>query len=309
MAEAVGIGHVKTAKSLSAALPDLLVEARRVAATVAAGWHGRRQSGPGETFWQFRPFSAGEATGRIDWRRSARDDHLYVREREWESAHTVWLWPDLSSSMDFGSRLAPVTKRDRALVILLAVADLLARGGERVGVPGLLRPTPNRAAAERAADALRLLTVGHPFPDIHPIRRFSDVVILGDFLDPIETTTAVLTRVAGSGARGHLVQVMDPSEETFPFLGRTEFRDPETGERITAGRAEGWAVAYRDKLAAHRLALRRLADQLGWTFLVHHTDRSAAEPLLALHARLSSASRGGMNVTPAGSIATLEVLP
>ncbi len=307
MAEEIGIGVVKSAKSLSAALPDLLVEARRVAATVSAGWHGRRQAGPGETFWQFRPFGAGESIARIDWRRSARDDHLYVREREWESAHTVWLWPDLSPSMDFMSKLAPTSKRDRAVVLLLAVADLLARGGERVGVPALLKPTPSRQAAERAANALALMQGREPFPDTHPIRRFSDLVLVGDFLDPIETTTEILTRVAGSGARGHLVQVMDPVEETFPFTGRTEFRDPESGERITAGRAEAWGEAYRDRLAAHRGALRMLASRLGWTFLVHHTDRSAAEPLLALHARLSASGRGPGNVKAGGSVSTMEI--
>lgn len=307
MADTSGIGLVKTAKTLSSALPDLLVEARRVAATVAAGWHGRRQAGPGETFWQFRPFAAGESVSRIDWRRSARDDHLYVREREWESAHTVWLWPDLSPSMDFHSRLAPISKRDRAVVLLLAVADLLARGGERVGVPGLLRPTPNRAAAERAAGAIAAMGGREAFPDTHPIRRFSDVVIVGDFLDPIEATAEVVARIAGSGARGHLVQVMDPTEETFPFQGRTEFRDPETGERITAGRAETWAVAYRDRLAAHREGLRQLTGRFGWSFLVHHTDRSAAEPLLALHARLSASARGAGNARAAGSVSTLEV--
>ncbi|MEJ1160791.1 DUF58 domain-containing protein [Prosthecomicrobium sp. N25] len=307
MADSGSLGLVKSAKSLSSALPDLLVEARRVAATVASGWHGRRQAGPGETFWQFRPFAAGESVARIDWRRSARDDHLYVREREWESAHTVWLWPDLSPSMDFHSRLAPVSKRDRAVVLMLAVADLLARGGERVGVPGLVRPTANRAAAERTATALALMQGREPFPDTHPIRRFSDLVLVGDFLDPIERTGEVLSRIAGSGARGHLVQVMDPTEETFPFVGRTEFRDPETGERITAGRAETWVQAYRDRLAAHREALRQMTGRFGWTFLVHHTDRSAAEPLLALHGRLSAGARGAMNVKAGGTVSTMEV--
>lgn len=307
MADRTSLGLVKTAKSLSAALPDLLVEARRVAATVAAGWHGRRQAGPGETFWQFRPFAAGESIARIDWRRSARDDHLYVREREWESAHTVWLWPDLSPSMDYHSRLAPISKRDRAVVLLLAVADLLARGGERVGVPGLLRPTPNRLAAERAANALALMQGREPFPDTHPIRRFSDLVLVGDFLDPIEQTTELVARVAGSGARGHLVQISDPAEETFPFTGRTEFRDPETGETITAGRAEQWVVAYRDRLAAHREALKQLTGRFGWSFMIHHTDRSATEPLLALHARLSASARGAGNLRAAGTVSTMEV--
>ena len=88
-------------------MPRLILEARRVAATVIHGLHGRRRAGTGENFWQFRRFMSGEPARSIDWRRSARDDHLYVREREWEAAHTVWLWADRSPSMDFASRAAP----------------------------------------------------------------------------------------------------------------------------------------------------------------------------------------------------------
>ena len=40
------------------------------------------------------------------------------------------------------------------------------------------------------------------------------------------------------GVRAHLIEVADPAEETFPYSGRTEFSDPETGEKLTAGRAE-----------------------------------------------------------------------
>ncbi len=60
------------AKGLAESLPDLLIEARRVAHTILAGWHGRRRAGPGETFWQFRPYVSGEPANGIDWRRSAR---------------------------------------------------------------------------------------------------------------------------------------------------------------------------------------------------------------------------------------------
>src|SRR5690242_20419905 len=95
---------------LARALPRLAIEARRVAQAAAHGLHGRRHAGVGENFWQFRHFNFGEAASRVDWRRSARDDHLYVREREWESAHTVWLWADRSASMGFVSTLAQTSK-------------------------------------------------------------------------------------------------------------------------------------------------------------------------------------------------------
>ena len=88
-------------RTLAASMPRLILEARRVAATVIHGLHGRRRAGPGENFWQYRRFVSGEPAARVDWRRSARDDHLYVREQEWEAAHTVWIWPDRSPSMAF----------------------------------------------------------------------------------------------------------------------------------------------------------------------------------------------------------------
>src|SRR6202451_260878 len=148
--QAVGraIGEGRT---LAASMPRLILEARRVAATVIHGRHGRRRAGRGENFWQSRRFVSGEPAGRVDWRRSARDDHLYVREQEWEAAHTVWIWPDRSASMSFKSALALDGKLARPLVVALALAEVLVEGGERVGVPGLMNPTASRNVIDKMA--------------------------------------------------------------------------------------------------------------------------------------------------------------
>lgn len=278
------------ARSVAEALPDLLIEASHVANSVIAGWHGRRRAGPGESFWQFRPFVMGEPAKRIDWRRSARDDHLYVREREWEAAHTVWLWADLSSSMAFQSRLSSTSKRDRSIVLMLALADMLADTGERIGLTGVTRAFSDRKAAERLASALAHLGKPSALPDTTGIQRFSDVVLISDLLDPVDKIEAWVHHVAGTGARGHLVQVLDPIEETFPFDGRIEFLDPESGLKLTTGRAEKWRESYHQKLEAHRATVRDIARRAGWTYTVHHTDRSAAEPLLVLHSALSGSA-------------------
>src|ERR1700741_740041 len=112
-------------RPLAPAMPRLLLEARKIAATVIHGLHGRRRSGSGENFWQYRRFVSGESARRVDLRRSARDAPLYVREQEWEAAHTVWLWPDRSPSMRFASPLVPETKLERTLVIAFALAEIL----------------------------------------------------------------------------------------------------------------------------------------------------------------------------------------
>ncbi len=281
------------ARSLAASLPDLLVAARQVANTVSSGWHGRRRAGTGEDFWQFRPFQFGEPARRIDWRRSARDEHLYVREREMENAHTVWLWSDLSASMQFRSRLAEATKRDRAVTVMIALAELLARSGERIGLLGHGRPVASRAAADKLVLALAGVEEDEARPSVAAVRRFHEVVVLGDFLDPPEELAGDLSTLSAVGARVHLVQVLDPVEETFPFSGRTEFRDPESGTRLTAGRAEAWRQGYQAALAAQRDTLRAATrGGAGWSFLIHHTDRPPAEVLLALHGRLTAGTSG-----------------
>ena len=142
------------ASTLAARLPSLVVAARQVAHSLLHGVHGRRQAGPGETFWQFRPFVSGEPAARVDWRRSAREDRAFVREREWEASHTIWIWFDRSPSMAFASSLAPCAKVDRAAVLAFALADLAVRGGERAGLIGLTPPLAGRDVIERFAEAV-----------------------------------------------------------------------------------------------------------------------------------------------------------
>ncbi len=280
----------REAHGLADRLPDIVIEAQRIAQTVAHGIHGRRRAGPGETFWQFRQFGSSDTYRQIDWRRSASSDHLYVREREWEAAHTVWLWPNLSPSMDFRSHLSSTTKRDRAIVLMLAAAELLVRGGERVAVLGLTQPTASRKATSRIAEAFLAhadapsLSASQP-PKAH-LARFSGAMLFSDFLDPIAETRQHIETLAADGAVGHLVQILDPAEETLPYEGRTEFLSPGGGERWVADRAQSVRELYRERLEAHRAELSEIAKRLGWSFLVHHTDRPAAEPLLTLIMRL-----------------------
>lgn len=277
-------------------LPDLLIEAKRIASTVAHGIHGRRRAGPGETFWQFRQLQSTDSSQLIDWRRSASTDHLYVREREWEAAHTLWLWPNLSPSMNFRSHLSTTTKRDRAIVMMLAASELLVRSGERVGLLGVTLPISSRNATTRIAEAIStpqhtdLLSSSQP-PNAR-LSRFQSVILFSDFLDPIESTREHVERLAASGVSGHLVQIFDPAEETLPYEGRTEFLLPGSDTRWLADRVEALRPRYQQKLQEHRNQLADLATRLGWSFLVHHTDRPASEPLLMLTMRLEGKDGG-----------------
>jgi uncharacterized protein (DUF58 family) len=276
-------------RTLADAMPRLILEARRVATTVIHGLHGRRRAGPGENFWQYRRFMSGEPSSNVDWRRSARDDHLYVREREWEASHTIWIWPDRSPSMAFASPLVTDSKLERTLVVSFALAEVLVQGGERVGIPGLLRPTANRNVIEKMAQAILLDSsqrVSLP-PSFAP-SPLSEIVMLSDLWSPIAEVQNTIGQLSASGAHGHVVQIVDPAEESFPYSGRVEFIEPEGGGSVTAGRAEIWRNDYQGLVARHRAAIRAETDLRGWSFAIHRTDRPASELLLVLHARMGA---------------------
>jgi uncharacterized protein (DUF58 family) len=292
MAEAVRDRRVRQeASSLAARLPALVVAARQVAHTLLHGVHGRRQAGPGETFWQFRPFMSGEPAARVDWRRSAREDRAFVREREWEASHIVWIWFDRSPSMAFASELAPCPKVDRAAVLALALAELAVEGGERAGLIGLTPPLASRDVIERFAEVIaadeRLHSVAAPLPPSAPIKARSRAVLIGDFLTNAASVAEAIGTIAASGAEGQVLMIADPIEETFPFLGHTEFLASVGAGRLRAPRAQSLRESYLERLAAHREVIRAACAARGWGFALHRTDQSAAQALLSLRARLA----------------------
>ncbi len=276
------------AAELAARLPDLVVAARRLAHSLMHGVHGRRCAGPGENFWQFRPFASGEPAQRIDWRRSARENRAFVREREWEAAQTLWLWFDRSPTMDFRSDLAQTSKVDRAAVLTLALADLAVRGGERVGLLGLSRPIAARNVIDRFAEILAVATTPPtPLPPPVSVAAHAKLVLIGDFLEPPDSIEAAFDAVGALGAEGHVMMIADPVEEVFPFDGHTDFVDVSGVPRWRAPRAEAFRVAYQERLAAQREAVKSAAGARAWDFALHRTDASPASALLTLYARLA----------------------
>lgn len=275
---------------LSHRLPRLALEARRVSAFVN-GVHGRRKAGPGETFWQYRMLTPGESSSGIDWRRSARDNRLYVREREWEASHTIWMWVDRSASMGFASSLAQSSKVDRGLVLALALADALVDGGERVGMLGLTRPIASRRVVERLVESIAADRAGltADLPPARAIGRLDEALLISDWLTPIDQVLGALGVIGAQGGRGHLVMIVDPVEETFPFAGQAELLDVESDLKLDIGDARAWGRDYRERIAAHRDAIASACRRLGWTFTLHRTDRNASEAALRIAGLISSA--------------------
>lgn len=278
------------AERLGERLPALLVEAERVAATVAQGVHGRRRTGIGETFWQFRSYQPGDDARSIDWRQSARASHGYfVREQEWEAAESVWIWCDLSPSMARGSFAAAETKRDRAILLAIALAVLLVRAGERVALLGAGEP-PRTGRAGLEAFCRNLVQAHDRAASLAPderLPRFARIVLLSDFMLPLEVWERRFAAWSARPAGGGALQIVDPAEEELSFEGRVLFEGPEAEGRMLIGSVADVRARYRALFTAHRDGLRQACTRRGWSFAAHRTDRPAAAGLLLLYEMLA----------------------
>ncbi len=278
----------RRAEALGSRLPPLLVAAERVAATVAQGVHGRRRVGQGDSFWQFRPFLAGDSVNRIDWRQSGRSDRAFNRETEWEAAQTVCIWRDGAASMRWRSRGQPVEKIERAELLLLALSALLLRGGERVRLMGTdSRPVAGRGGLDRLADDLARLPMGSGLPPDMELPRHARVVLIGDLLSPLADIQKVVGRLAAVPVSGHLVQILDPAEALLPYSGRVRFMGMSRDQHTIVPRVEGVREAYAARLAEQQDGLAAIAATAGFGFTVHRTDHPPEAALLALYTALA----------------------
>ncbi len=274
------------AAMLAAALGPLRLDHGRRTASMTAGQHQRRRAGSGSEFWQYRPLASGESVSRVDWRRSARSDDLFVREREREEPGRLLLFADGSGSMRFSSREPLPTKADSARTLLTALAISAREAEEHVAVMDARHGsrTPEAICAS-------LGEAGGSTPRILDARAGDWIVAAGDFLD--EGSTEWLGAASTSGARGVILQIIDPAEAAFPYRGHTRFQPSESGEAIRdVGRAEALAERYREVWSAHLDALDALAADLGWPLVPHITgeDDHVVMRILAGHLRGGRAS-------------------
>lgn len=266
-------------------LPALLARAQHLAGTVLLGEHGRRRSGQGDDFWQYRPLQPGDSVRNIDWRRSGRGDAQFVREREWQIAQSVQVWVNTAASMQFKSDDSLPTKADHARLIALAASILLIRAGERVGLTGFdLPPRRGMPQIERLAQAF-CTEAGADYapPEARGFLPNARALFVSDFLDEIGPVEAALTKAADRGVRGVVLQILDPAEEEFPFKGRTVFESVSKTVSHETLKASDLRAAYLERLAKRKAQLADLCRVTGWQYDCHHTSASAQSALLWLY--------------------------
>ena len=120
-------------------------------------------------------------------------------------------------------------------------------------------------------------------PPVDLLRPNQRLVILSDFLDDPAWVQGLLSRAAGIGVKGVLMQVLDPDEEVFPWSGAVLFRSLSGAIRHDSRDAGGLREAYLARLSERRDWLRRQATGAGWQFGHHSTGHPPATALSWLY--------------------------
>lgn len=281
--------NLMEAVKLAAAIPGLLLDADKVAQSFRRGAHGRRRAGQGESFWQFRPYVAGDASRDVDWRQTAKRDAVFIREKEWEAAQAIWLYRDASASMRFSSSKKHPQKFDYAEILLLALSLAMLESGERVGLlnTSLKAQSGHAAVAQLAARLPEQRFLGE---GARALAAQSHVAIISDFYFPFEELAVFCESLAARHIRGTLVQIVDPAEKDLPYDGRVRFQDIESAVERTHDIAEVGSIRalYQQKFLAHQEKIKNISASLGWRFEAVVTDVPPQETL----ARLYHAMRG-----------------
>ncbi|MEM6535454.1 MAG: DUF58 domain-containing protein [Pseudomonadota bacterium] len=278
------------ADNLARQLPAALLSAD-AADIVHPGAAGRRRAGSGEDFWQYRRYAQTDAADQIDWRRSARGDEYFVRETELETARSVLFWADPLAGFDWSGHGDRKTKAAHAKIIMLALATLLGKAGERIGILGGHRgPSVGKSAASRLGEDL----LARPTRELSAPKTRAIAVLASDFYEGVETWTARIARLTTTCDRGVLFVVTDPVEHEFPFQGRTRLHLPGTATSRLLGRAEAARDIYLSKLDDHARDLDQLTGQTGWAVVRWRTDMP---PLRGAAALLRAVEQFGARTT------------
>lgn len=265
------------AVALASSLGSVSTRAR-AASAAHLGSASRRRSGTGENFWQYRRHTMEDGAHRVDWRRSAREENLYVRETELETSRTFLFWVDPSEGFSWSSDPKFPEKADRALVLSMALAGALSRAGERCGVLGGGRPAVSGARAPaRVGEDTRSQSKTSGFPN--PPRESAAAIIASDFYEPPEVWRERVLSLLGKCRDGALLQVCDPAEESFPYTGRVRFSRPGTDNERLIGRSESIREAYLERFAQRRRDLVDIAAEAGWRLVTHVTSETPMRPL------------------------------
>lgn len=273
----------RKAEEISSSLPALMMQAEKIAASATHGEHAQRKSGTGEKFWQYRPYHTGDRPQDIDWRQSGKTDHVFIKQREWQTTQRTYFWCASGKGMQFSSSKKIPTKQETAQVLTLALALLMTRAEEQIGIFGDPKTGRSEQTIEKIARILHEDFYGSnaPLPqtEIFIPPAHSALVMAGDFLTPFPAIESGFSTLAGILKNAMVIQILDPSEISLDFSGRVRFEGLQKSDQETIDSVSDIRAAYQQRMADHIEGIKNLCRTNGWFYILHRTDHDVSETL------------------------------
>lgn len=278
---------MQRAEKESLGLPELVTRAEKLSNQMAIGIHQKKKSGSGEFFWQFRQYTQSDDQRDIDWRRSAKGDDLYVREKELQTAQTVMIWAQQNESMDFRSRRQYLRKQDCAHILGLAIAHLGHKAGEKIRVFGNSHSS-DRTFESFAKSLHSLQTDALPNPQNDIRSKNVTAFLIGDFLSPIEDIERRLSVMQTVTPNIVCIQILDEAEIELPYKGRVLFHRGNRSETALINDVASVQNEYKKRMDNHIQSLKNSCKKYGYEYVLFPTNTDMKSCLLDIYQRLSA---------------------
>ena len=281
-----------SAKDAASDLPALMLKAEKAVAGILQGEHTQKKSGAGERFWQFRDYVPGDRPQDIDWRQSAKTDHVYIRQKERQTTQSAVFWCGESASMNFTSDKKYPSKAETAKILTLALAMLMTRAGEQVGIFGDTKTGRTENTLHHMGNILcngDLYCEELPDPSACKLPRHCTFIQIGDFLNPPNEIETAFKKLSTHTKNGLVVQVLDPAELDLPYAGRFIFEDPATKTQEQVGHVGSIRTAYKQRISEHINAVRNICRDRQWDYHLYATDQNISDTLMRIRESIGAA--------------------
>ena len=231
-------------------LDNLELRAKSIVEGFMQGTHRSPFVGYSVEFATHREYAPGDDLRHVNWKLYARQKRLYVKEYDAETNMNLYIFLDVSNSMECAS--TGTSKLEYGSTLAAALAHMAIRQRDAVGVTlyadQLLGHLPPKAKPHYLEEILQLIetTDARPpsdakralQPAVELAKHRGMVVIISDFFDDTEAIIAAIDNLRFRRHEVILFHILDPWERDLPEDGTVRFQDMETGEEVVT-RVEG----------------------------------------------------------------------
>ena len=265
----------KASHQHAALLPKIIFDSEILSRNIIEGLHPSRFSGKGEDFWQFKEYRQGDNVSLIDWRKSAASSKVLVKQRENETAKTVYFYFDKTKSMLFKSKKKLQSKFEVAILLTLTLSRIFLKNRENVfhfkTKKNIVRCSNDLSSFTKSF----LLEENHiEYPNKSLLANNSICFIISDFFYDIKIVSNFLSSLRKNNISGFLVQVLDPLEINFNIGENLLLNDLETNAKLRVGESKKYKTFYDKKFNDLQNNLQELCENSNWSYLLYDTKKN-----------------------------------